>query len=138
MGKGKLSWCKMDLGTLHDPKVMQLVEEDGPEGAAVWFAVILNMYSAMNDGYAFLPAEAMCRRVSSDLNLSKQRTKKRLENLAKIGLIDAEMWAEGKVANERATEFYTAYLRKRETVAQNRSKIDPPNVSPNVSPNVRG
>ncbi len=134
MGKGKLGWCKMDLGTLHDPKVMQLVEEDGPEGAAVWFAVILNMYSAMNDGYAFLPAEAMCRRVSSDLNLSKKRTKKRLENLAKIGLIDAEMWAEGKVANERASEFYTAYLRKREIVKKNLPQNGAPNVGPNVGP----
>ena len=132
MGKGKLGWCKMDLGTLHDPKVMQLVEEDGAEGAAVWFAVVLNMYSAMNDGYAFLPADAMVRRVSSDLNLSKKRAKKRLENLAKIGLINAEMWAEGKVANERATEFYTAYLRKREIAKKNSPFVQPLNVEVDV------
>lgn len=132
MAKGKLGWCKMDLGTLHDPKVMQLVEEDGAEGAAVWLAVVLNMYSAMNDGYAFLPVDAMVRRVSSDLNLSKKRAKKRLENLAKIGLISSEMWAEGKVANERVAEFYAAYLRKCETVAENRAKKEPSNVSPNV------
>lgn len=132
MANGKLGWCKMDLGTLHDPKVMQLVEEDGAEGAAVWFAVVLNMYSAMNDGYAFLPAEAMVRRVSCDLNLSKKRAEKRIKNLAKIGLIDAEMWAEGKVANERASEFYAAYLRKREVAKRNSPFVPSLNVDLNV------
>ncbi len=132
MGKGKLGWCKMDLGTLHDPKVMQLVEEDGAEGAAVWFSVVLNMYAAMNDGYAFLPADAMARRVSCDLNMSKKRAENRLKNLAKIGLIDAEMWAEGKVANERASEFYAAYLRKRETAKQNSPFVTSLNVEVDV------
>ncbi len=116
-----LRWCKLDLGTLHDPKVQELIDECGAEGAAVWLAAMLNMYSAMNDGYAFVPSETLVRRVSSDLNLSKKRAKNRLEKCAKIGLLDAEMWAEGKAANERVTEFYSVYLRKREIAAKARA-----------------
>lgn len=117
---------------LHDPKVQLVVDECGAEGVAVWVSAVLNMYSAINDGYTFIPVDSLVRRVACDLNLGKIRAKKLLKVCEKVGLFDHEMWAENKASNERVTEFYEAYQRKCESAeraraARSRSDFRPEN-----------
>ena len=107
-----MRWFKLDIDMLRDPKMESLVERYGAEGVGVWVAALAHMYASISDGVPFVEADALTRRVASDVNLGKKRVKNILNFIAELGLFDPEFWAVGKAANERVAEAYESYERK--------------------------
>ncbi len=120
MGRG-FYWFKCDLGLLDDPAVAALTEEFGAEGLGVWVAALVVMYSEARAGAPWVPVERLVRKVASGVNITKNRSRKVLFLAKNLGLFDAEMWAEGKAANEHVAERYIEYLRQCERAATARA-----------------
>ncbi|MFR3998296.1 MAG: Lin1244/Lin1753 domain-containing protein [Atopobiaceae bacterium] len=114
MAHSGIWWFKLDLDVFRDTKVRDLVEAHGAEGAGAWLAVMVEMHAAINDGVAFVPAERLVESVAFDLHISRRKARNLVNSLADVGLIDREMWDDGKAANERVAERYEAYRRKCE------------------------
>lgn len=114
MAHSGIWWFKLDLDVFRDQKVQDLVERHGAEGAGAWLAAMVEMYQAINDGVTFVPAERLVKSVAFDLQISRRKARKLVGSLADVGLIDREMWDEGKAANERVAERYEAYRRRCE------------------------
>lgn len=111
-GKG-IWWFKADLNVFSDQKVEDLIDEWGAAGAGVWYACMVELHAAINSGKPFLKREHLVRRVSCDLNMAREDAEEALDCCARVGLLDAEMWGEGKAANERVAARYEDYLAKR-------------------------
>lgn len=114
MAHSGIWWFQLDLDVFRDQKVQDLVERHGAEGAGAWLAAMVEMHQAINDGVTFVPAERLVKSVAFDLQISRRKARNLVNSLADVGLIDREMWDEGKAGNERVAERYEAYRRKCE------------------------
>lgn len=97
-----------------DEKVMSLVEEAGARGFGIWMAVVFELYRYGNETVAPMPSEKLVRRVAMRMCEPSEDVRRCCDLLASIGLLNEELWAEGKAANEHAAAQILAYWRKVE------------------------
>lgn len=112
MARRGIWWWKAEIGTLHDQKMEDLVDELGAAGVGVWFSAMCQLHSAINDGKPFLRREHLVRRVACDLDMRREDAEAALCRMAEIGLLDEDMWSEGKAVNERVARRYEEYQAK--------------------------
>lgn len=124
MGRG-IWWFKADLAVFSDQKVEDLIDEWGAAGAGVWYACMVELHAAINSGKPFLKREHLARRVACDLNMDRADAEEALDCCARVGLLDPELWSEGKAANERVCARYEEYVaKKRAAEGARRARTD--------------
>lgn len=122
MSRRGMRWFKLDADIFDDPKVQDLVERHGAEGAGVWLAVMVEMHLSISEGAPFVPSDRLVKRVAFDLQISRRKARNIIGSLVDVSLLNREFWEEGKAANERVAESCEAYARRCEALERARSE----------------
>lgn len=109
-GKG-IWWFKMLMETEDDLAVNALMKDYGAYGLGVFMGALFVIYRYANE--RLVPTSAqLVEDAAHDLHEDEDTVREVCERMAELGLLDHEMWADGKAANDHASDFIAAYWAK--------------------------
>ena len=107
-----LYWFKWQTNATEDPAVDELLSECGAAGMGVMVQVFSTLHDYGNRRCGHPSVDYVVRRVARDLYSEESNVMETCEMMAALGLLDAELWDEGKVANEHASADIIGYWAK--------------------------
>ena len=113
-------WFKMLMETESDLAVNQLMKDYGAFGLGTFLASLFVIYRYAND--RMVPtAEQLVQDVAHDTHEDEDSIREVCEEMASLGLLEKDMWSEGKATNEHACDFIAAYWAKADASAKGNS-----------------
>lgn len=104
-------WFKMLMKTESDLAVNQLMKDYGAYGLGTFLGALFVIYRYAND--RIVPTSSqLVQDVAHDLHEDEGTVREVCDEMASLGLLDPEMWDEGKAMNDHASEFIDSYWKK--------------------------
>ena len=112
--KKRLRWFPWDVDAAQDLAVQDLLQERGPAGFGIMVQVFSDLHAWANEGEGHPSSSGMISRVSHALYCDPSEVSDVCEFMAAHGLLDAELWSEGKAANDHASADILRFRAKSE------------------------
>lgn len=121
MGRG-MFYFRCDLDMLQDEKIEDVIDEYGARGLGIWVACLIHIYSYGNEDKGNIPKARLVRKVARDVGEQQSDVEAVIDFFAAVGLFNNEVFNNGRVANERASENITKHHQKARQGRENVSK----------------
>lgn len=121
MGKG-MFYFKCDLSMMQDEKIEDVIDEYGAWGLGIWVACLIHIYRYGNEAKGNIPTKRLVRKVARDTGEDEARVEEAIGVFNNLGLFNNEVFNNGRIANERASETIVRHLENVRRGRENVSK----------------
>jgi hypothetical protein len=108
-----MKWFRHDTDMRKNPKVRMVIRTHGVTGYGIWSALLEELYTH-EEGFQVEATPLWLATFADDLRITDDRTLTRVfDTFAELGLISAQLWAEGVLYCEAITKRGDAYIKQR-------------------------
>ena len=104
-------WFRVLMDMPEDDAIQDLVDSYGAFGFGVWFSALFAIYRYGNETIAPMQSDKFVRRIARQLGETETDVRAVCDKMASVGLLDSEMWGEGKAVNEHACDTILAHWK---------------------------